>query len=95
MLGLVLSSCANLEFQRDTQSSGTFTSSAWSFTVFSVDLPKSALNIARENASDANLPHTVVKEVKTGPDLGVLNFFLEILCLRYAKIEGTWGYIAD
>ena len=95
MLCLLFASCASLSFERDTQSSGTFTSTAWAFTIFSVDLPKSALNIARENASDANLPHTVVESVKTGPHIGVFDILLEILCVRYAKIEGTWGYVPD
>lgn len=92
---ILLGSCASMSFERDTQSSGTFTSSGWSFTLFSVDLPKSALNIARENASDANLPHTVVDEVKTGPHLGPFDFLLEIISIRYARIRGTWGFAGE
>lgn len=89
---VVLASCASLSFERDTQSSGTFTSSGWSFTLFSVDLPKSALNIARENAADANLPHLVVEEVTVTPDLGPLDFLMEFFSFRYARVRGTWGF---
>lgn len=92
---LALGACASMSFERDTQSSGTFTSSGWSFTLFSVDLPKSALNIARENASDANLPHLVVEEVMVTPDLGPLDFLMEFISFRYARIRGTWGFAGE
>jgi hypothetical protein len=91
-LGIALGSCSSVSFQRETETSGTFQATGWSFTLLSVDLPKSALNIARENASDAKLPNTVVRDVTTGPYLGALDFLLDILCLRYARIEGTWGF---
>lgn len=87
-----LGACSSVSFERDTQSSGTFTSAGWSFTLFSVDLPKSALNIARENAADANLPHTVVEEVVLIPHLGPLDFLMEFVSVRYARIRGTWGF---
>ena len=92
---LLLSACASLSFERDTQSSGTFRSAGWSFTLFSVDLPKSALNIARENASDANMPHLVVEQVVVMPYLGPLDFLMDILSIRYARISGTWGFAGD
>ena len=91
-VGIGLASCSSVNFERETESSGTFNATGWSFTLFSVDLPKSALNIARENASDANLPNTVVSEVTSGPYLGIFDFLLEIVCVRYARIEGTWGF---
>lgn len=84
--------CSSVSFERETESSGTFSASGWSFTLFSVDLPKSALNIARENASDANLPNTVVSDVTVGPYLGALDFLLEFVGVRYARVEGTWGF---
>jgi hypothetical protein len=92
---VMLGSCASVAFDRDTQSSGTFTSSGWSFTLFSVDLPKSAVNIARENAADANLPHLVVEEVMVTPHLGPLDFLMEFFSFRYARIRGTWGFTGE
>lgn len=94
-LSIALASCSSVSFVRESESSGSFVSTGWSFTLFSVDLPKSALNIARENASDANLPNTVVQEVTVGPYLGALDFLLEIVSVRYARLEGTWGFTGE
>jgi hypothetical protein len=84
--------CANLEHTRTTETSGTFRSSGWCFTILSVDIPKPALQIARENASDANLPNTQVESMEVTPDWGGFNWILDILSLRYAEIRGTWGF---
>jgi hypothetical protein len=92
LLAAALASCSSVSFERETESSGTFSASGWCLTILSVDLPKSALNIARENISDANLPNTVVQEVRVVPYLGALDFLLDILCVRYARVEGTWGF---
>jgi hypothetical protein len=92
---LSLGAGASVSFERDTQSSGTFTSTGWSFTLFSVDLPKSAINTARENASDANLPHLVVEEMLVTPYLGPLDFLMEFFSFRYARIRGTWGFAGE
>ncbi len=85
-------SCASLEFQRDTQSSGTFQSSAWSFTILTWDFPQLAMETARENASDANLPSMRVTKSFEAPSLGWFDWLLDLLSIRYAKIWGTWGY---
>jgi hypothetical protein len=79
-------------FERETQTSGTFESWGLAFTILSIDLPKPALDIARENAADANLPNLVVEKVTTFPYLGWFDWLLDIVGLRYARIGGTWGF---
>ena len=88
------SSCADLSFQRDTETSGRFESTGMAVTLLSFDLPKGALMIARENASDANLPNMVVTETTVFPYLGPFDWLLDIIGLRYARVRGTFG-IAD
>lgn len=87
-----LTACAHLSFKRKTETSGTFTSSGWSTTIFAVDIPKGALQIARENASDSNLANLQVEQVLVVPYLGPLDFLLDIIGFRYARISGTWGF---
>lgn len=87
-----LASCSSLSFQRKTETSGTFSSSGWALTFLSVDIPKGALQIARENASDSNLANLQVEKVLVVPDLGGFNWILDIFSIRYARIEGTWGF---
>ena len=89
---LFASACASLEFKRDTQTSGTFTSRGWAFTILSFDIPKTAEQIARENASDANLANTAVTDVLVTPWFGPLDWLLDILGIRYCRIDGTWGF---
>ncbi len=91
-LTALASSCSSLSFQRKTETSGTFTSSGWAVTFLSVDLPKSALQIARENASDSNMANLQVEKVLVVPDLGTFNWILDLFSIRYARIEGTWGF---
>ncbi|MEM7515684.1 MAG: hypothetical protein AAF368_01995 [Planctomycetota bacterium] len=88
-------SCASLDFTRDTQSSGTFRSSGWSFTILTWDFPELAEQIARENASDANLPNMVVQDVYRAPALGWFDWILNIIGVRYARIRGTWGFSGE
>lgn len=92
LAALSWTSCANLSFTRKTETSGTFTSSGWAVTIFAVDIPKGALQIARENASDANMPNLAIDEVKVIPDLGPVDWLLDVLSIRYARIRGTWGF---
>lgn len=87
-----LAGCANLSFTRDTPTSGQFRSTGFSFTILSWDLPKGARLIAQENASDANLPNTVVERDTVFPYLGPVDWLLDIVGVRYAVIEGTWGF---
>lgn len=87
-----LSACASLDFKRQTETSGTFTSSGLALTIFAVDFPKSADQIARENASDANLANLQVTDVRIIPYLGTFDWILDIFSIRYAWIRGTWGF---
>jgi hypothetical protein len=84
--------CAHLSFQRKTETSGTFTSTGLAMTIFAVDLPKGALQIARENASDSNLANLVVEDVLVVPYLGSMDWILDIFSVRYARVRGTWGF---
>jgi hypothetical protein len=88
---LVCGSCADLKFERDTQTSGTFESTALAVTLISFDLPKGALMIARENASDANLANMVITETTVIPYLGPVDWLLDIIGVRYARVRGTFG----
>ena len=87
-----LGACSSLEFRRSTQTSGTFTSKGWAFTIISCDIPKTAEQIARENASDANQPNLQITDVFVAPYLGAFDWILDIICVRYCRIEGTWGF---
>jgi hypothetical protein len=88
----LLAGCSSIEFQRDTLSSGTYRATGTSFTIFGVDIPRSALNQARENASDSGLHNMVVQRAEVYPYWGMFDFLLEIISVRYAVIEGTWGF---
>ena len=85
-------SCASVSFERETLTSGTFESTGLAFTILSIDLPKSAIDIARENAPDARQPNTRITEAKVAPYLGWFDWLLDIAGVRYAKVEGTWGF---
>jgi len=89
---LLVSSCATLKFERETQTSGTFVSKAWSMTIISYDVPKDALAIARENASDAGLANMQVQDVRFAPYLGWFDWIFNIIGIRVARIRGTWGF---
>jgi hypothetical protein len=92
---LLAASCSSVEFQRTTESSGTFEASGTSFTIFGVDVPRSALDQARENASDAGLHNMEVTDTSLWPDLGWLDWIFELISIRHATIEGTWGYAPE
>jgi hypothetical protein len=92
LLLLALPSCGSVSFKRKTETSGTFSSSGWAFTIFSVDIPKGALQIARENASDSNLANLTVEEVRVIPYFGAFDWLLDIISVRYARVSGTWGF---
>ncbi|QDU85561.1 hypothetical protein Pla163_26930 [Planctomycetes bacterium Pla163] len=89
---LVGSSCASVSFDRTTQTSGTFRSSGLSLTILSFDLPRRAIDTAYENASDAQQPNTVPTSEWIFPNLGPLDWLLDIIGIRYAVVEGTWGF---
>ena len=60
-------------------------------TLVSFDLPKGALLIARENASDANLANMIVTETTVFPYLGPMDWLLDIIGVRWARVRGTFG----
>ena len=92
LAALLSASCASLEFDRETETSGTFTSEGLAFTIFSIDIPKPAIDIARENASDAKLQNMQVEEASVSPHFGWFDWLLDIIGIRSARISGTWGY---
>ncbi|MFT7679294.1 MAG: hypothetical protein ACI8QC_003295 [Planctomycetota bacterium] len=87
-----VSACASVDFERTTETSGTYRSTAWSMTVFTIDMPAGALKIARENASDAGLAATVETYADVTPDWGWWNWVLDMLSIRRAEVSGTWGF---
>jgi len=95
LLALALWGCTSLEIERSSLTSGTFRSRAWAFTILSWDLPKAALDTARENASDTRLLNMQVEEVNLTPDWGWWSWLLDILSVRVATISGTWGFSGE
>ena len=86
---MAFSACASVSFQRDTETSGTFRSSGLAMTIFSIDMPKAALDIARENASDANLGNMVVETVMVTPYLGPLDWIQDLMASWFdIKVRG-------
>lgn len=88
---LVLAGCASLSVEPTDEGSGTFRSSAVSFTFLGRDFPQSALLLARANASDSQLPNLVVNEERVFPYFWRFDFLLDILSLRWASVSGTYG----
>ena len=84
--------CINLDVQRKTQTSGTFESTGWGLTILGWDIPKSAIDIARENASDARLTNAKVTHTRITPYLGWFDWVLDIIGIRFARLRGTWGF---
>jgi hypothetical protein len=82
--------CASVEFTRDTATSGTFESSARSFTFLSWEVPRQAIVAALENASDSRLPNLVITE-KHATNWGWWDWVLELVSSRSATVRGTWG----
>jgi len=84
-----------LDIERQTQTFGEFKSTGWSLTILGWDLPRHAMQNARDNIADARLDNVQVEEASLRPHFGYFDWILEILSVRYAKIEGTWGYRAE
>lgn len=89
------SSCANLKIEKETRTSGTFRSTAASFTFLGIDFPAPALSIARGNAADSGRPGLIVEKETVIPYLGPLDWLFEIISVRYARVSGRWGDPAD
>ncbi len=92
LLALTLVSCASVNFTRETETSGRFRSSGIAVTFLSYDFPKRAIDIARENASDSRQSNLLVTSQRVFPYLGPLDWLLDLFSVRYARIEGTWGF---
>jgi len=94
LLALVVS-CASVEFERTTPTSGTFRSSAVAFTLLSNDFPAPALSTARANVMDAHRENLRFEQQVVTPYLGWFDWLLDIVCIRYASVRGTWGHPTD
>jgi len=94
ILGLLvaLASCSSLTVRRETETSGTFTASGVALTLLAADFPSGALEIARAKTTATNLPNLQVENVFVAPYLGPVDWLLDILGVRYARITGTWGF---
>lgn len=86
------SACASIEFTRETQTSGRFVSKGVAFTIAAIDVPRPAILIARDNAVDARLTNMQVTSSSVTPDLGWWDWLVDIIGIRWARIEGTWGF---
>ena len=87
--------CSSLKFTRTTETSGNFKATGWAFTIFTVDLPMGAMQIARQNASDAGLANMQITTSRVVPDWGWFNWVLDVISVRKAVLRGTWGFSGD
>lgn len=94
LVGL-LSACATISFERETETSGTFHSEAWAFTVFAWDFPAESIQIARDNVFDAGLSNLDVTSLTTTPHWGWWDWVLDVLGARKTVLTGTWGFSGD
>ena len=96
MLGLLLvcvsPACASLHVDATSATTGKYTSSALAITIFAFDLPSPALEMARNNAADIGQPNLLVERETVFPYLGRLDWLLDIISIRFARVSGTWGY---
>jgi hypothetical protein len=81
-----------MEFTRQSESHGEFYANGVSFTILSIDIPKRAVDIPRENLSDARQPNMRVEREFVFPYLGPFDWILDIISFRFASISGTWGF---
>ena len=98
LLALLLfatSSCSSLSFTRLSETHGEFYANGIAVTILGIDLPRAAIDIARENLSDARQPNMQIKEELVTPYLGWFDWFLDIFSIRFASISGTWGFSPD
>ncbi len=94
-LVLGLGSCGSIEFTRDTETSGHYVAKGFALTILSWDLPQGSLEICRENVADADFPNTQVTKARVWPYFGPLDWILDIIGPRWARVEGTWGFPGD
>lgn len=91
LLALAACSCASLDFEPTDAEHGTFRSSATTFTFFGHDFPQSAILLARANASDSQLTELVVTDEVIFPYFWKLDFLLDFISIRWARVRGTYG----
>ena len=84
-----------MSFSRQSETHGEFYANGISITVLGIDLPRSAIDIARENLSDARQPNMRIEDETIFPNLGWFNWILEIVSIRFGSISGTWGFPPD
>jgi hypothetical protein len=94
-LALAAASCASIEVTRSTQTSGHFESKATSWMLLWWDVPREALDVARDNAADARLSNVRVTEAYIRPHFGWFDWLYQILGVRWATVRGTWGFEGD
>lgn len=96
ILALALAtSCTSVSFTRESESHGRFQARGWAFTIFAIDIPKRAVDIPRENLSDARQPNMRIEKEVVWPYLGPVDWLLDIISFRFARISGTWGFAPD
>ncbi len=81
-----------MEFTRQSESHGEFYANGVAFTILSIDLPKRAIDIPRENLSDARQPNMRIEREFVFPYLGPFDWVFDIISIRFASITGTWGF---
>jgi hypothetical protein len=92
LLLATVSACSSMSFTRKSETHGEFYANGIAVTILGIDLPRSAVDIARENLSDARQPNMRVREQLVFPYFGVVDWILDIFSIRYASISGTWGF---
>ena len=90
-VALLAGGCSSLDVRRTGPEGGTFRSRAWAFTILSYDLPGPALTRARGNAADSGRDDLVVEHETVIPYLGPVDWLLDLIGVRYARVSGTWG----
>ena len=92
VLALLLTGCSSMEFTRESETHGQFYANGVSVTILSIDLPRRAIDIARENLSDARQPNMRIEREVRFPYLGWFDWIFDIFSIRFASISGTWGF---
>jgi len=95
LLLFVTSSCSSMSFNRLSETHGEFYANGVAITILGIDFPRAAIDIARENLSDARQPNMQITEELITPYLGWFDWFLDIFSVRFASITGTWGFSPD
>lgn len=88
---VTLNACASLDVEPVDAGSGTFSSSAISFTFLGSDYPQTAILLARANAADTQLPNLVITRERIFPYFWKLDFLLDLISFRWASVSGTYG----